>query len=348
MVSADDETFTLPPEKIDRAREFPASCDYDPGATRIPLGELQELRGKLEHRPICNQSLATETPYIDRLLRAKAGALAPRGSLREVKQIYLYFWGCLECIRVQMCTGQYCSQSYVGAFSRVLSLGAILSAPEAQGRVVWLGSDATLSQCAAIDYTAGIESVFSFQFALNYLGHLAGLPETDFLLISISEFLRLLCSLSVRALNYRGRLLAYAGDNQSVVQWIKYRRPKNRVAQYFCRILNRLEIEHSFPLCPCYISSPRNEICDQLSRLAMDKCPAYAKQHGVALVGTLSVFHWFLAERIANRSLIIPSDPPERVQLIMQFVEKRIVREIPRDVSASAEIFAPGLWATPG
>ena len=338
VVSTEDETFTLPPEKIDRAREFLATCDYVPGATRIPLGKLQELRGKLEHWSICNQSLATETPYIDRLLRAKAGVLAPRGSLREVKQTYLDFWDCLECIRVQMSTGQYCCQSYVGAFSRVLSLGEILSSPEAQGRMVWLGSDATLSPCAAIDYTAGIASVFSFQFALHYLGHLTGLPETDFLLISISEFLSLLCFLSVRAPCYRGKLLAYAGDNQNVIQWIKYRRPKNRVAQYFCRILNRLETEHSFATFPCYIRSPRNEICDQLSRLDTDECPAYAAKLGVALVETLSVFQWFLAERVANRSLILPSDPPDRAQLVMQFVEKRIAREIPRQILVSAKI----------
>ena len=92
-----------------------------------------------------------------------------------------------------MSTGDYCSQSYVGAFSRVLSSGEILSSPLPHGKVVWLGSDSTMTQCAAVDYTANIGSVFSYSFALEYLSQLAGLPANDFSPISMSEFLGILC-----------------------------------------------------------------------------------------------------------------------------------------------------------
>ena len=282
---------------------------------------------------------------MDRLLRARSGVLAPRGPLREVKQTYIDFWDSLEYIRVQMSTGLYCVQSYVGAFSRVLSLDELLSSPLAQGRVVWLGSDATLTQCAALGYSEGVGSVFSFTFALHYLGQLTGLPRDDFLLISISGFLSLLCFLAVRASIYKRELLAYAWGIQNVIQWIKFRRPKNRIAQYFSRILNRLEVEHEFAIFPCYISSPHNETCDQLSRLTIDECPVYAMAHGLKLIDTLSSFQWFLAERVRRRSLAIPSDSPERVQLIMQFVEKRIIRDAPASIRESAQIYFLGLGA---
>ena len=39
--------------------------------------------------------------------------------------------------------------------------------------------------------------------------------------------------------HYAHKVLAYAGDNQNVATWIECRKPKNRIAQYFDRILNR-------------------------------------------------------------------------------------------------------------
>ena len=69
--------------KIGRSREFIATGDYDPGDTRIPLKRLQELRGELGHCYERKNPLATETPYVGRLLRAKNGALTPNASLRD-------------------------------------------------------------------------------------------------------------------------------------------------------------------------------------------------------------------------------------------------------------------------
>ena len=212
------ETSPLPPEKIDRAREFLAAIDYDPGVTRIDLERLQELRGKLGHWSICNASLAPETPNADRLLMFKNGLTAPRGSLRQIKQAYFDFWDSMEYIRVQMDTGSHGAMSYTGAFSRVLSLGELLSLPQSHNRIVWLGSDATLTQCAAIDHNDKVACTYSYTHALGYLGQHAGLPDTDFVLIALSEFLSILSFLIARAGHYGGKLVAYAGDNQNVAQ----------------------------------------------------------------------------------------------------------------------------------
>ena len=311
----------------------------------IPMERLQELRGKSDHWSVRNQSQATETPYIGRLLRSKSDVFPPKGSLREVKQIYLGFWYSLEYIRVQMSAGDYCSQSYVGAFSRVLSIGGILSPPLFRGKVACLGSDSAMYQCAAVDYSAGRESVFSYSFALDYLSELTGLPRDDFFPISLSEFLGFLCFLTVRASEYTEKLIAYAGDNQNVAQWIKFRRRKNRIAQYFCRISNRLEVEYSFAVFSCYISSSRNAVGDKSSRISMPECSEYARSQGLELVDALTTPRWFLAERRWRRPLVLSCDSPDRVRLIMQFSEKRIIRHISPPISDSAHLPFVGLAA---
>ena len=199
IVRTDAETFSLPPCKIYRAREFLATIDYDPGVTRIPLKKLQELRGKLGRWSGCNASLACETLHIDRLIRFKDGLPSPKESLRQVKQAYVDFRDSLEYIRVQMETGDYKAQSYTGASSRVLSLGDLLSLPQPHDKLVWVGSDATLTQCAAADHSAELACVYSYSLALSYLSHLNGMPESYFQLIALSEFLGFLCVLIVRS-----------------------------------------------------------------------------------------------------------------------------------------------------
>ena len=105
---------SLPMGKIDRAREFLATTDYEAGVTRVSLKRLQELPGNLEQWSLRNASLACETPHIDRLLRFKEGLPSPKGSVRLAKQAYIDFWDSLEYIRVQMSTGVYGAQSYTG------------------------------------------------------------------------------------------------------------------------------------------------------------------------------------------------------------------------------------------
>ena len=95
-------------------------------------------------------------------------------------------------------------------------------------------------------------------------------------------------------------------------------------------------MEREFAISPHYISSTRNETCDKLPMLSIDDGRDYAKTMGTALLGTLGAFQWFLSERIRLRSLSIPPDSPERVKLITQIVEKRIVRETPKHISDTA------------
>ena len=121
------------------------------------------------------------------------------------------------------------SQSHQSNFSGVLSLSERLSLPDAPGVITWIGSDATMTQCAAVNYTNVAYSVFPFEFRTNFLSDLLGLPVADFVIIAISEFPGILGFLIVRSESYSGRLLAYAGDNTNVASCAMRRKPRNRV-----------------------------------------------------------------------------------------------------------------------
>ena len=125
--------------------------------------------------------------FVDRLLVSRSGITFPKGSTREIKQAYIDFWTCLETIRVHMATDNYWSQSYTTDFAGALTLGEQLSRPGARGRLVWDGSDATLHQCAAVDYASHIGTVFRFGFPQQlHLASVTGLPLADFTWIAIA------------------------------------------------------------------------------------------------------------------------------------------------------------------
>ena len=130
---------------------IPGEIGYDAGITRISLSRIQKLSGKQELWSVCNGSLGFEQPQLGILLRLKGGIPGPNGSERQIKQAYVDFRGSVEYIRAQMSTGEYGEQPYTGSFPRVRSMGEFLSTPHTQGRCSWLGPDAALTLCAAVD-----------------------------------------------------------------------------------------------------------------------------------------------------------------------------------------------------
>ena len=328
-VSTVDNTFSLPTDKIQKAKMFLSTPDFDPGVTRIPLKALQELRGRVEFWSCCNSSLGVEMRFIDRLLVSQQGISHPKGSLREIKQSYIDFWSSVETIRIHMSTADFWSNTYTTDLAGALTLGERLSFPHAADRLIWVGSDATLVQCAAIDYTHNVGTVFPFEFCLAFLSDTTGLPLGDFILIAIAEFLSFLCFLCLMAKHYTGRLVAYVGDNANVISWIKFRKPGNRVSQFFTRWLNRLETEYKFVIFPCFISSKNNYWCGEISRTIFTDPGKEFQKFNLKYMDVMDTFKWFVTQRLHNLSLVLPTDEPERVQGIMQFVEKRISRSIP-------------------
>ena len=124
-------------------------------------------------------------------------------------------------------------------------------------------------------------------------------------------------------------MICYVGDNQNVVTWVRDRRPGNRAAKYFARVLNRLGNENNFTGAPMYISTIRNKLQDELSRLGNSEARLHGIDRGLAYVDVGPTVRSYLSQRLREFTIILPSDNEGRVRTIMQYVEKRIVRHIP-------------------
>ena len=160
--------------------------------TLISIKQIQELRGQLEHWSVCNMELATEMRYIDKMLVARSGVISPPGPLSGLKKEYMDFRDSLETIRARLLTDGSMSQSYTSSYSRVLSPDELLSFPDIQTSIIWLGPDATPTQCDASDFTNRRFAVCPYSFCVAFISHVADLPEGDFLLIALGECLSIL------------------------------------------------------------------------------------------------------------------------------------------------------------
>ena len=173
-----------------------------------------------------------------------------------------------------------------------------------------------------------------------------GTPQDDFILIALAEYLIILFFLLVRSSHYARKDLSYAGDNQNVAAWAKYRKPKNRIAQYFTRISNRFGTENDCTFFPRYISSGDNKFCAALSRLSGELGCKHGRDSGYQFAGVVTAPKWFLTDRLHTKSLGPPTDHPDRVQRIKKFGEKRMVRSIPHMVKESCRVALLGLGVT--
>ena len=127
------------------------------------------------------------------------------------------------------------------------------------------------------------------------------------------------------------------GDNSNVASWNKHRKPRNRAAQYLARMLNRLGTDYNFTVFVCFISSSNNNLRGELSRFTLDDPAMQFGKWDLPFSDVLPALKWFLAERLGNLSLILPTDLPGRVRAIMQFVEKRMARPIPERVKSQTQ-----------
>ena len=266
-VCTQTETISLPEDKLKRAQEFLAQPCFDPGVTRIELKTIQELRGKTEYWSLCNSPLGPEMHSIGKVLCSYRGLPRPRGAVNLLKQTYFEFGETMEVLRINTSDTKWWGESYSASFNGALTLPDRMSFNTERGRAVWLGSDATLDNCAAVDHTNRTFTVFEVSGYIDFLSDLTGLPRGDYELIAITEFLSLVAFLILQAASLSACIICYVGDNQNVVTWIRGRRPCNRVAKYLVRVLNRLENENNFTTHPVYTSTLRNKLQGELSRL---------------------------------------------------------------------------------
>ena len=85
-------------------------------------------------------------------------------------------------------------------------------------------------------------------------------------IISITEMLAVVTLASLRAKDWGGKLVLYAGDNQNVIRWLSKRQAKHPVATYLLQILAALEASWRFRLHGAFVRTYHNTTADALTR----------------------------------------------------------------------------------
>ena len=145
---------------------------------------------------------------------------------------------------------------------------------------MWIGSGATLAACSAINHTLKTFPVLSGATYVAFLTELTGLIRGNYELISISEFLRLVCFLIGTSSGLKDKLFFYLVDNMNVATWLKWRRPGPGWRNIPPRFLNRLECEYNSQIAPVYISTRNNQLRDEFPILSAPEAVALGISKG--------------------------------------------------------------------
>ena len=148
--------------------------------------------------------------------------------------------------------------------------------PQHKDRIVWASGDATLDRVAGIDWSGkrafscevgSLKEVLS-SFISDSVGEEGHEPQEEGsgFIIAITELLAVIALTSLRAEAWRGHIVLYAGDNQTVIRWLGKRQARHPVATYLLQILSAVEAANGFRLHGAFIRTYHNVTADALTR----------------------------------------------------------------------------------
>ena len=290
----------------------------------------------------CLLHLRTEMAPVEKLLANHNGVANPKGTSTEIKNAFREFWESVELMRTLFGSSFSEYTSFTSSFTGALSLEEQLSFHHCREGLVWIGSDATLEVCATVDFSNKIYTRFSPQsFISSFLvSHLTGSSED--LIIAVTELCSFIIFLMIKPDLYSDKIIAYTGDNTNVVTWLGHRKARNSLDRFLLRILSRLEHKYRFQVHPLYISTSNNVYCDDLTRLSTEQSQSLAADFGWIYHCAQPLLQWFLKDNLPRLILLLPCDDPEQTRFLLQLVEKRTHRKIPKAILDTYTIFLFG------
>ena len=160
-----------------------------------------------------------------------------------------------------------------------LTLRELLALPGYKGKVVWASGDATLDCVAAIDWTSRQAfslpvDVFRDPLRQFVFGASQGEAEAssfepsppEEFIVSVTELLAVVALAAARGPEWRGRLVAYAGDNQTVGVWLEKRHTHREVPCFLLQLLTILESVYGFRVYFARVRTYHNVTADALTR----------------------------------------------------------------------------------
>ena len=182
-----------------------------------------------------------------------------RGEPFEQERAWRRFWEAIELQRLLVDNRDVWETRFTHPLLESLTVEEVLSLPGQRDQVVWTSGDATLDKVAGIDWSemkafaCDVEPLrTALEKFIKEASGSAGDPdeqEGSGFIISITEMLAVVTLASLRARDWGGRLVLYAGDNQNVIRWLAKRQAKHPVATYLLQILAALEASHRFRFC---------------------------------------------------------------------------------------------------
>ena len=137
----------------------------------------------------------------------------------------------MDVIRINMSHPNWWIVTYRSSFYGTLTLCGRRSFNPDCSREFWIGLDATLDSCSAVDHSARALTVFPTAEYCEVLSELAGLLRGDYEMIALMEILSLVRFLISRATHLSGLHICCVGDDQNVATWVRLRRMGNLTAK---------------------------------------------------------------------------------------------------------------------
>ncbi|CAE7545999.1 unnamed protein product [Symbiodinium sp. CCMP2592] len=245
-------TCRLPPLKVERAYHVLQSPYFDAGQTKVPLKEVQVLRGSQQFWLGVLPQLAPYLQSTNALLGPadREGHVVLRGNEAEQSAQWEAFWSAIELQRLLVGSRQFWEARFVSQLEHALTTPELVALPEVKRNLVWVSADATPTRLGAIDWTARVAVACAAAPLLSPLEANAQdptdleartEPEEDLVQIGVAELLALLVLVVARKEAWAGSVVLYLGDNTNVQDWLRKRQAGNAQANHLLKVLGALE-----------------------------------------------------------------------------------------------------------
>ena len=258
LYDSDRLTRSLPEPKLLKAAHLLNLPDFSYGCRVVDLSLVQELRGN-------QQFWLSAMPIISGLLGAtnallgppdRAGRAVPRGHTPVARErTWVRFWEAVEVQRYLIGVRDEWSTTFTHPMVSAMSLqeGLAFSMP------------VDVFRKPLLEFVR--ESLATSPEAREGAEELAFEPSPDEdLIVSVTELLAVVALAAARGPEWKGKLVAYAGDNQTVGAWLEKRHTHREVPSFLLQLLTVLESVYNFRMYFAYIRTYHNLTADALTR----------------------------------------------------------------------------------
>ncbi|CAE7534713.1 unnamed protein product, partial [Symbiodinium sp. CCMP2592] len=320
-------TCRLPPLKVERAYHVLQSPYFDAGQTKVPLKEVQVLRGSQQFWLGVLPQLAPYLQSTNALLGPadREGHVVLRGNEAEQSAQWEAFWSAIELQRLLVGSRQFWEARFVSQLEHALTTPELLALPEVKRNLVWVSADAT--PLGAIDWTARVAANAQDSTDLEARTE----PEEDLVQIGVAELLALLVLVVARKEAWAGSVVLYLGDNTNVQDWLRKRQAGNAQANHLLKVLGALEGVHGLQVRGAYLRTYHNQTADDLTRLDPDRV---MEQQRLTRLSVPDDWGRVLGEAWHRRALLWVGQPDSDRQMALQLAARRIGPAPPRAMPA--------------